>query len=56
VRRFCTGRIAHYKVPRYVHLTEEFPITVTGEVQQCMMREAAIEMVGLQESADRLTA
>ena len=31
VREFCQGRIAHYKVPRYVHVTDEFPMTVTGQ-------------------------
>ena len=48
---FCRGRIAHYKVPRYVHVTDEFPMTVTGKVQKYMMREPAIELLGLQDAA-----
>ena len=41
VRTFCTGRLAHYKVPRYVHLVDEFPMTVTGKVRKVEMREMA---------------
>ena len=42
VREFCRGRIAHYKVPRYVRFVDEFPMTVTGKVQKFKMREEAI--------------
>ena len=56
VRAFCSGRIAHYKVPRYVHVTDEFPMTVTGKVQKFMMRETAIELLGLQAAAGVRTA
>jgi fatty-acyl-CoA synthase len=41
IREFCRGRIAHYKVPRYVKLVESFPMTVTGKVQKFKMREQA---------------
>lgn len=43
VRTFCQGRIAHYKVPRYIRFVEAFPSTVTGKVQKFAMREATIE-------------
>jgi fatty-acyl-CoA synthase len=56
VARFCKGKIAHYKVPRYVHVTEDFPMTVTGKVQKYLMREAAIELLGLQDVAKTQTA
>jgi fatty-acyl-CoA synthase len=56
VRAFCEGRIAHFKVPRYVQVTEEFPMTVTGKVQKYKMREAAIELLGLQDAARTETA
>jgi fatty-acyl-CoA synthase len=56
VRAFCSGRIAHYKVPRYVHVTDDFPMTVTGKVQKFMMRESAIELLGLQAAARVQTA
>jgi fatty-acyl-CoA synthase len=56
VRAFCQGRIAHFKIPRYVHVTEEFPMTVTGKVQKYKMREASIELLGLQDAAGIKTA
>jgi fatty-acyl-CoA synthase len=56
IRAFCQGKIAHYKIPRHVHVTDEFPMTVTGKVQKYKMREAAIEMLGLQEAAGVRTA
>jgi len=40
VQAFCQGRIAHYKIPRYVRFVEAFPTTVTGKVQKFAMREA----------------
>jgi fatty-acyl-CoA synthase len=56
VAEFCKGKIAHYKVPRYVHVTETFPMTVTGKVQKYLMREASIEFLGLRDAADTRTA
>ena len=47
VRDFCRGRIAHYKVPRYVKFVAEFPMTVTGKVRKVEMREQSIEELGL---------
>jgi fatty-acyl-CoA synthase len=44
---FCTGRIAHFKIPRYVHVTDEFPMTVTGKVQKYRMRQVSIDVLGL---------
>src|SRR5262249_20362309 len=56
VRAFCQGKIAHYKMPRYVQVTDEFPMTVTGKVQKFKMREAAVELLGLQGAANVTTA
>jgi fatty-acyl-CoA synthase len=56
IREYCRGRIAHYKVPRYVKFVTEFPITVTGKVQKYRLREAAIEELGLQQAAATVTA
>jgi fatty-acyl-CoA synthase len=49
VRRFCLDRIAHYKIPRYVHVAAEFPMTVTGKVQKYVMRAKAVDLLGLQQ-------
>jgi fatty-acyl-CoA synthase len=51
VRSFCQGKIAHYKIPRYVKVVEEFPMTVTGKVQKFKMREQAVDDLGLQQAA-----
>jgi fatty-acyl-CoA synthase len=51
VREFCRGRLAHFKVPRYVVFVDEFPMTVTGKVQKYKMREASIERLGLHDAA-----
>jgi len=51
VREFCKGRIAHYKVPRYVRVVDTFPMTISGKVQKFKMREAAVKELGL-EGAD----
>ena len=40
VREFCRGRIAHFKIPRYIRFVDEFPMTVTGKLQKFRMREA----------------
>jgi fatty-acyl-CoA synthase len=47
VREFCSGRLAHYKVPRYVEVVEEFPMTVTGKVRKVQLREDARAVLGL---------
>jgi fatty-acyl-CoA synthase len=47
LREFCRGKVAHYKVPRYVRFVDEFPMTVTGKVQKYKMREEAVSALGL---------
>jgi fatty-acyl-CoA synthase len=47
LREFCTGKLAHYKIPRYVHITEDFPMTVTGKIRKVEMREKSTEILGL---------
>jgi fatty-acyl-CoA synthase len=56
LREYCRGRIAHFKVPRYVAFTDEFPMTVTGKVQKFALRDRAIEELGLPADAGARTA
>jgi fatty-acyl-CoA synthase len=56
VKEFCRGRIAHFKVPRYIKFVDEFPMTVTGKVQKYKMREVAIDELGLASAAAIATA
>ncbi|MFE6866231.1 AMP-binding protein [Kitasatospora sp. NPDC057692] len=51
LRAYCAGRIAHYKVPRYLHLVDEFPMTVTGKIRKVEMRERAVDLLGLDGAA-----
>ena len=46
VRLFCEGRLARYKVPRYVHVVDGFPMTVTGKIRKVEMREDAAKILG----------
>ncbi|RUV88993.1 AMP-binding protein [Mesorhizobium sp. M1A.F.Ca.IN.020.32.1.1] len=47
IKAFCSGQIAHYKVPRYIRFRTELPMTVTGKPQKFLMREAMVEELGL---------
>jgi len=55
LRAYCREQIAHFKVPRYVRFTDDFPMTVTGKVQKFRLREAAIAELGLEDQV-RATA
>jgi fatty-acyl-CoA synthase len=56
LKAYCAGKIARYKVPRYVRFTEDFPITVTGKVQKFKMREVSTAELGLEAAAATPTA
>lgn len=46
LREFCAGRIAHYKIPRYLQVRDAFPMTVSGKIRKVEMREEALELIG----------
>jgi fatty-acyl-CoA synthase len=56
VREFATGKLARYKIPRYVSIVEEFPMTVTGKVRKVEMRARSVELLGLTAAAQTRTA
>jgi fatty-acyl-CoA synthase len=56
LKAYCAGKIAHFKVPRYVRFTEDFPMTVTGKVQKFKMREVSTAELGLTDVAASPTA
>ncbi|HIW47428.1 MAG TPA: AMP-binding protein [Candidatus Yaniella excrementigallinarum] len=45
LRDFAIGALAKFKIPRYVHIVEEFPTTVTGKVRKVAMRETSVELL-----------
>ncbi|MDQ2812782.1 MAG: AMP-binding protein [Actinomycetota bacterium] len=47
LREFCRGKLAHYKIPRYVHIVDDFPMTVTGKVRKVEMRERSVAILAL---------
>jgi fatty-acyl-CoA synthase len=47
LREFCADKLAHYKIPRYIHIVDEFPMTVTGKIRKVEMRERSVEILGL---------
>ncbi len=56
IKEFCKGKIAHYKIPKYVKFVTEFPMTVTGKIQKYKMREISIKEFGLEKDAGIETA
>jgi fatty-acyl-CoA synthase len=47
IRDYCRGKIATYKIPRFIRFTTEFPMTVTGKIQKFRMREQMVKELGL---------
>ncbi len=56
LRAFCQGKIAHFKIPRYLRISDDFPMTVTGKVQKFRMREVSITELSLEDAARTPTA
>ncbi|MGD1067802.1 MAG: AMP-binding protein [Vulcanimicrobiaceae bacterium] len=56
IRAFCRGKIAHYKIPRYVMFVDGWPMTVSGKVQKYKMREESVRLLGLEHAAKIVTA
>jgi fatty-acyl-CoA synthase len=47
IREFATGKLAHFKIPRYVLIVDDFPMTVTGKVRKVEMRERSLDLLHL---------
>ena len=43
--KFCRGKIAHFKIPKYFEFVDELPMTITGKPQKFIMRDKMIEML-----------
>jgi fatty-acyl-CoA synthase len=53
---YCEGKIAHYKIPRYIKFVDAFPMTVTGKIMKFQMREQSTKELGLESAASVQTA
>ncbi|KIU18719.1 AMP-binding protein [Mycolicibacterium llatzerense] len=49
IREFTADRLAHFKIPRYVHIVDEFPMTITGKVRKVDMRAESVRIFGLEQ-------
>lgn len=56
IKAFCKGKIAYFKVPKYIKFVDSFPMTVTGKIQKYKMREESIKELGLEQVAKMKTA
>lgn len=56
IKTFCKGKIAHFKVPRYIKFVNEFPMTISGKIQKYKMRNESIKELGLEEVSKMKTA
>ncbi|WP_298438613.1 AMP-binding protein [Geobacter sp.] len=52
VREFCRGRIANYKIPRYVKFVDAYPMTASGKIQKFKLREIAIRELQLEDAGE----
>jgi fatty-acyl-CoA synthase len=51
IREYCAGRLAHFKIPRYIRFVDEYPMTVTGKVQKYLIRENMVEELEQKKTA-----
>lgn len=56
IHKFCEGKIAAFKIPKYIKIVDAFPMTVTGKIQKFKMREATIRELQLEGAASIRTA
>jgi fatty-acyl-CoA synthase len=52
VKEFCKGKIANYKIPRYVKFVDGYPMTASGKIQKFKLREVAIKELHLEDDGD----
>ncbi len=48
IKDYCTGQIAHYKIPGYYKFTKDFPMTVTGKIRKVEMRKISVKELGIE--------
>ena len=49
IKTFCKGKIANYKIPRYVKFVDSYPMTASGKIQKFKLREMAIKELQLED-------
>ncbi len=51
IREYCKGKLAHFKIPKYIRFVDAFPMTVTGKVQKYLIRESMAEELDHKKTA-----
>lgn len=44
VKDFCKGKIARYKIPKYVFFVDSFPLTGSGKIQKYKLKEMSLQL------------
>ena len=44
VREFCEGKIARYKIPKYIFFVKQFPMTGSGKIQKFKLKDLSLEL------------
>ena len=50
VREYCQGKIANYKIPKYVRFVDAYPMTASGKIQKFKLRDMAIKELSLEDA------
>jgi len=45
---FCRGKIARFKIPKYIFFVNEFPMTASGKIQKYKLSQLALELCAKQ--------
>lgn len=48
IKEFCKGKIARYKIPKYILFVEEFPLTGSGKIQKFKLKDIGLKMLAQQ--------
>jgi fatty-acyl-CoA synthase len=48
VREFCEGKIARYKIPKYIFFVKDYPMTGSGKIQKFKLKDLGLQMLAEQ--------
>ena len=56
IKEYVKANMARHKVPKYIIIIDEFPMTASGKIQKFKLREMAVDMLNLHDAASVETA
>jgi fatty-acyl-CoA synthase len=45
IKNYCSGKISRHKIPRYIQLIDQYPMTASGKIQKYKLREQSLELL-----------